>query len=320
MFEKLEEIFQAGKHFAVFGKSGHLPSPKHINLKTRSEAAQLSEDSNIIFIADMKKEGEFFHILIKRGNPDIALASFTNIETDKSRSPEPEDGETSGTSSHVTVSFGKAHKGKGGHRTTMEATPGLSRSLIIPYLNGLIWENVKDDPRYSYTETVGKGKNKKDELRSFRPTLTVFQKKNKSLAEDLAEGYLSSIEFVTTKVDDDDMPEGIASIRHGSNTFKWHLNPTKDTSLIDKIIGKARKYGESENHDFIRLKVKDSVDGKYKTSRITIQEGDAQDKLYARSITIDDFDKELNSCYDKIFSDFEQKASIIINDNVNWKT
>lgn len=309
----IEKVYLDGKHYAIFSANGAMPSPNHMNIKTLPEIAGEPITKNIIFISDFWKSPDEteYRLLIKRGNPDISSPSFTNIEKNVSRSVDPEEGETNGQSSHIVISLKDKHKSVEGYRATLEQISGISRSLVLPYLNGLIDEETKNDPRFSYVK-------KDKETARYRPAIKHLTNPSASLKADLERGYLSSIEFIDRKVEGEDGPDDEAAIKNISRRLQYHFKPVNNSERAENIIRKFTKRAKERNYDYVRVSMRDSEKEKYVSTRFNTEEEDALDKLYSRAETISNFEGDLKSCYDSIHTNLCDAMMELINTNTKW--
>lgn len=311
----IEKAYYSGQHYAVFDSKTHIPSPGHIVLKKRADVVSEPISKNIVYMSDFKKspDGRTFKILFKRGDPDIANPSFTDIEKNTSRTVNPKKGETVAQSAHLIISLEEAHKSVTGYRACLEQITGISRSLIFPYLNGIIDQYTKTDPRFAYKV----GPKKKSETRRYRPSLDCKTSPSTSLKEDIEKGYLSSIEFINTKaeyagVDSDPDIKSITTRMH------FRFKPINNTERADKKIRSFKVKAEKGGFDYIRVSVRDNEQEKYISSRFKIEKGDALDKLFSRAELLTGFKDELKACYDSIHGDLAGAMMKIIKTDDKW--
>ncbi len=213
--------------------------------------------------------------------------------------------------SHFIVSLKNEHKSVEGYRAVLEQISGLSRSLIMPYLNGLIDEHTKGDVRFNYQMA-----NKETAI--YRPSIGYLANPSASLKKDLKEGYLSSIELIDRKVDGEDGPDADARIKQVSRKLKYHLQPVTDVSMVKKLLTKLSLKAKDEGYDYLSVRVRNSDTGKYIPSRFKIEEGDAIDKLYNRAETLTGFTVDLESCYDSLHDVLTVRMIQTLNDDSKW--
>ncbi len=316
LMDILETVYKSGKHYALFSANGFMPTPGKMNLKTIGEVAGAPITDNIVFISDFwRNEGKTeYRLLIKRGNPDAANPSFTNIEKNTTRSVAPSEGETNGQSSHLVVSLDTSHKSIDGYRAALEVIVGISRSLVMPYINGLIYEATKQDPRFSYQKQV---KNEKVDM-TYRPSIGHSSSPSGSLEADLKKGYLSSVEFIDNKVTGATGPDTDPAIKHVSKRLRFHLKPVDNHERAQEIIRKLNRKAREQEFDYIRVSMKDNEQEKYVSTRFKTEEGDALDKLYSRAETVNGFSQDLNSCYDKVHGELAEAMMLLINSPQKW--
>lgn len=313
LLEIIEAAYKSGKHYSVFKSKDRLPAPGRMKLKTLQELQNIQITNNVVYISDFHKSDDNaeYKILIKRGNPDIANPSFTHIEKNTTRSVSPEKGETNGQSAHLIISLKPGHKSVEGYRAVFEHVSGLSRSLILPYLNGLIDENTKGDPRFSYQL-----KNKNTQI--YRPAIGHLTNPSASLKKDLKNGYLSSIELIDRKVEGGAGPDDDANIKLVSKKVTYHLKPVNDEAMVEKLIHKVREHGKARGYDYLSVRIRNTNSEKYIASRFQIEEGEAMDKLYSRAETLTGFTSDLKSCYDALHGELCDQMTGTLNKSSNW--
>lgn len=311
----IEKAYDSGQHYAVFDSKTHAPSPGHIILKTRTDVASEPISKNIVYMSDFKKspDGRTFKILFKRGDPDIANPSFTDIEKNTSRTVNPKEGETVAQSAHLIISLEKAHKSVSGYRACLEQITGISRSLIFPYLNGIIDQYTKTDPRFTYEV----GPKKKRETRRYRPSLDCKTSPSTSLKEDIQKGYLSSIEFINTNATHAGA-DADPSVKSVTARMHFRFKPISNAEMADKKIRLYRDKAKKEGFEYIRVSVRDNDKEKYISSRFKIEKGDALDKLFSRAEILTGFEEELKACYDSIHDELSGAMMGIIKNNTKW--
>lgn len=311
----IEKAYDSGEHYAVFDPKAHLPSPGHIVLKTRAGVISEPISKNIVYMSDFQKspDGRTFRILFKRGDPDIANPSFTDIENNTSRTVNPKDGETVAQSAHLIISLENSHKSISGYRACLEQITGISRSLIFPYLNGIVDHYTKTDPRFSYQT----GPKKKRETRRYRPSFDCKTSPSTSLKNDIEKGYLSSIEFINTKADHLGA-DADPTLKSVTNRVHFRFKPISNSEMADKKIRLYKDKARKEGFDYIRVSVRDNDKEKYVSSRFKIEEGDALDKLFSRAEMLTDFEDELKACYDSIHTELADAMIGIIKNNTKW--
>lgn len=316
LMDVLENVYKSGRHYALFSANGLVPTPGNMNLKTITDVAGAPITDNIVFISDFwrNKDKTEYRLLIKRGNPDAANPSFTNIEKNTTRSVSPGAGETNGQSSHLIISLDTTHKSINGFRATLEVIVGISRSLVMPYLNGLIYEATKTDPRFSYEKTV---KKEKTEIR-YRPAIGHTSSPSSSLKSDLKKGYLSSVEFIDNKVTGATGPDTDPAIKHVSKRLHFHLKPVENYERAQELIRKLNKKARESDFDYIRVSMRNNEQEKYVSTRFKTEEGDALDKLYSKAETVKDFKHDLKSCYDKVHGELADAMMQLITTTNKW--
>ena len=162
------------------------------------------DESNAIYISDLKDEENYLSMLLVRGDPGRAIPSFVNPKKRKVttiKSDEP--GDVPGASCHIVISKQEIVTGmdQGRFRMAMERTTGIGRALARDFLGSLLSRFADDFPERFVAEKKRRTKKEKPETIQYRPTIRFNPQQNASLKEELKSGRIGGFKLVRGKAE-----------------------------------------------------------------------------------------------------------------------
>lgn len=142
---------------------------------TNANAKDALDESNAIYVSDLRDEESYFSLLLVRGEPGRGLPSFVNPKNRKVKTiTSDEPGDVPGSSSHLIISKQAVAGGKdeGRHRMAMERTRGIGRSLAKSFIANLLERYAKEFPEKFVSEKKRRGAKERPETIQYRPTVT----------------------------------------------------------------------------------------------------------------------------------------------------
>jgi hypothetical protein len=252
--------------------------------------------------------------LINRGDPYVADPALINANTGAVTPVHPGRDESQGWSAHLVVA--KAAKA-GVHRACFERMPHASSWFAETLIRSIIEEATASNSQYTYKAKLRRGKKIVEEIRPYRPHLSVEKVPSEQIKDDIAKGELSAITLIEKKpkYSGPDAPDIIKSIEH-----KLTIRPAKvDQSRVLKYIDeKLAPWAKKAGYDEIQIKVTDLPGGATASPRFELEKGDATETLYVRTQRLTGFGNFLQSCYAKIDSQIQQKMMDLISDTKKW--
>jgi hypothetical protein len=291
----LDILLEVCKHYDEKGEAIAYIAGSKVNT-----GAELDE-SNAIYISDMREDDTTLSILLVRGDPERAIPAFVNPQTRKVtviESDEP--GNVPGASAHLIISKQEIAAGpdQGRHRMALEKTRGIGRALVRDFLGNLLTRFAHDFPDRFVAEKKRKSKNEKPEMLSYRPTVRFNPQPNASLKDDLENGRIGGFKLVRGTTDF----QGEASepkVEKIDVQLRAVIAPTKDMGKVTQLIKGVQAALESVAfHDFKLELVDEGGEPLRNTEMLSVESLEAEgDMRYCRTIPIAGLVGEVSECY-----------------------
>ncbi|MER8759725.1 hypothetical protein NKH69_29465 [Mesorhizobium sp. M0976] len=281
-----------------------------------------SDDSNAIYISDLKDEADSFSILLVRGDPGRAMPSFVNpmkrkVTTIKSNEP----GDVPGASSHLVISKQEIAAGpdQGRYRTAMERTRGIGRALARDFLTSLMARFSEEFPERFIAEKKRRSKKEKAETVQYRPTVRFNPHENASLKKDLETGRIGGFQLV----------RGTAAFQGEANEPKIErmdvqlravIAPTGDVNRVSKLIQHVRNALDAISFEDFKLQLVDEGgDPMGSTQVLSVDNLGDGDMRYCKTVTINGLDDGVEECYPKFHKPILAFGKKAIHTEKNWQ-
>lgn len=309
-------LFEACDHYYKKGEAIALIAGSTVNTGTNVD------ESNAIYISDLKDERDTFSILLVRGDPGRAMPSFVNpkkrtVTTIKSNEP----GDVPGASSHLVISKQEIAAGpdQGRFRTAMERTRGIGRALARDFLTSLLGRFSEEFPARFTAEKKRRSKKEKSETIQYRPTVRFNPHENASLKNDLENGRIGGFKLVRGKTDF----QGEANepkIQRMDVQLRAVIAPTEDVDRVSKLIHHVRKALDAISFEDFKLELVDEggdLIGSTQTLSVdSLGEGDMR---YCKTVTINGLGAGVMECYDKFHEPILVFGKKAIHTEKNWQ-
>ncbi|TPM34472.1 hypothetical protein [Mesorhizobium sp. B2-3-5] len=280
------------------------------------------DESNAIYISDLRDEGDSFSMLLVRGDPGRAMPSFVNpkkrtVTTIKSNEP----GDVPGASSHLIVSKQEIAAGpdQGRYRTAMERTRGIGRALARDFLTSLLGRFSEEFPDRFTAEKKRKSKKEKPETVQYRPTVRFNPHENASLKNDLESGRIGGFKLVRGKTDF----QGEANepkIERMDVQLRAVIAPTEDVNRVSKLINHVRKALDAISFEDFKLELVDEGgDTIGSTQMLSVDNLGDGDMRYCKTVAINGLGAGVVECYDKFYDPILQFGKKVIHAEKNWQ-
>lgn len=300
----LEEAFNNKKAFAFVDADGRVAPTQ--------DAAE-----NCIFIADFatSADGKTCHILINRGDPDIAHPSFINPTALTVKNVPPGQGEVQGWSAHMVIN--KQADATGNYRAAFERMQNVSSTLVQRYLDALLDHATQGKTEYIYQKSLKKGKKVVVEDRPYKLRLGINKVPSENLINNVKEGSLNGVTFIRneTEYSGPGDPSVVNSVKHKLVIRTKKLDKDKAVDYIKDVT----QWGKEHNYDEVQFSVTDLPGDTSASPRFAIEKADAMDTVYSRTHRITGFSKLLETCYQKIEVEIADKMSAELSNETLWK-
>ncbi|MGN6421957.1 MAG: hypothetical protein ACTHLA_01470 [Asticcacaulis sp.] len=303
----LEGEFGRGRARIYLGKEN-----KPIDLGDPSQ-----DEKNQIYIAQIHRDisKNYVAILINRGDPNAVSPAFLNPVDNSVRTPSAEPSESPGWSAHLIISTKDQN---GYHRACLEQMPHVPSSSILTAFDQIVERALENNPQYTYeffTRTSGK---LVTSHRPYRPRIEVSKVPSEALAKDLRQGTLSRI-TLSKKAEQYQGPGEGDMIRKQRHQIVLAVTPEKDKNKVTALVKGILSYAKEQDFDTISFKVNDLPGGRSSEPRVPVDEENALDQLFVRSIRLTDFPQELAQCYAKLSPQIVSKMHILLESDEFWK-
>ncbi|MEM7329455.1 MAG: hypothetical protein AAF437_11990 [Pseudomonadota bacterium] len=304
----LARVYEQGNSRIRLSEGGTLPPyGRHRALPEGDDA---HAETNALYIADIHIDDEqhVAKILVNRGDPDEADQAFINsLEADVQSADRP-DGYAPGHSAHMVIGFDDAHQTPHGHRMVLEKAVGISRTLLFQFFNHLIREAC---------ETDGLNYEVKGEDRPYRNMLKHNPYVGKSLAEDLENGYVTSLELIDTRSNFGGL-DAVDNVKKISRRVRMTVERTNNEHILAGLMNRLREIGRARDYDEMQVHISTTRD-ENASPRFNIEMEEAADMIYSRVETVSNFGIELESAYSELCDELTGKLTERLTDADTWR-
>jgi hypothetical protein len=289
---------------------------------TNAGAKESLDESNAIYISDLKDEDSYFSLLLVRGDPGRGLPSFVNPKNRKVKTiTSDEPGDVPGASSHIVISKQAIAAGKdqGRHRMAMERTRGIGRALAKSFLSNLLERYAKEFPEKFVAEKKRRSAKEKPETIECRPTVVFNPQQNASLKKDLEEGRIGGFKLVRGKKDfqgEADEPK----IQRLDLQLTARIIPTADFGKVRTLIDHVRQSFDGVDFEALNLELVDEQGQPVgNTKAIAMDQLDEADMRYCKTVTITGLTGTVSDCYAEFYEPVVKSAKEAIHSEKHWK-
>lgn len=312
----IEQRYKSGSFCVELLPDGSLPGADSCKFVKASTFDKIT--TGVIYIADMvlDSESKKCQFLFARADASVSNPAFVQTNANKVRIVTPGKGEAVGFSAHMTIDYSPKSKQPHGHRTILEKTSNLSRSLIFDYLNAMLTRHSRDNG-FEY-ELKGKKSDKNKEKRPYRLSLTAMAKPSASLKDDIKNGNVSMVELVDNEYEFQglDKEDKVTKV---SRLIKLKVDfPKKSKGFLD-FLDRASKKAQDENFDEIVVRIRNLPGNTSSSPRFNVELTDAADMLYSKIEILDGFSAPLEQCYTSFCKPISEKIDKKLSDNSVWK-
>lgn len=270
-FKKLEQKFKKGECYKLIDRA-----------------------SACIRITDIKfkKDESAVALLLQYSDSKASDPSFGDLVSGKLRQEPKLVGEGIAVSAHMLIKFTPIPKKPLEFSLLLEDVPGIGKTRINPFFNGMIKELMTRD----YVDAAD-GKTK-----PFHPVLVMEHHASQSLKEDLATGQLRFIEMSKNETVSD-MDEEPFLVR-GTSSIRVKVVPNLDGADAVGIVNRLRlKYGK-QGYEFFKVIFKHK-EGKQRTVDVSGARQDAGEALFGK-VEMITMVNPLPQCSDQLNKDMLQ--------------
>lgn len=280
-----------------------------------------TKETNAIYVSDLAEDANTFSMLLVRGDPARAFPSFVNP---KKRTVTPittdDPDEVPGASSHLVISkraTGVGHH-KGRHRTAMERTRGITRSLARDFLTSLMGRYAEERPDEFVAEKVRRKKTEKPEHLQYRPTVAFHPQENGSLKRDLEEGRIGGFRLRrgTTEFQGEAHEAKVQSL---DVQLTARIIPTSNIGQVKSLIDHLRQSLDNIDFEALNLELVDDHGQEINTRSIDVDKLDEGDMRYVKTIPLADLGEGLLDCYADFYPPILRACKSALTDAKNWE-
>ena len=250
-----------------------------------------ASEANLMRIARTSSGQDGTYImLLHHGDAMASDPALMNVRSGAIRQAGKGIDESVAHAAHLAVAIRPGQAKAEAVKAALERMPGLGRLSTIQFLNTLVRKSCQDSHLSWIDPDTGRPAR-------YHPRLVASQPLSASLRRDLAGGRLSRIELIGRP------EEGF------DEEAKVHPTTIRLTHTVEKTFGKdgnmglfqrMRLWGASKGYDEIQLRFQKQSDRKQHTPRFATEHADAEDAVYARLETIQNFSAELGQCPEEI--------------------
>lgn len=189
---------------------------------------------------------EYYVLLISLTKVDIADPAFEHIRTGDFRVEQKEPGEGIAYSAHMLI-YKHEDPNHGGisHRVCLEKVPGLSSSLMRPFLTALLKSAYEANPRvYWY----------KQQNRTYRPRFGLTGDLATTLGQQMGRSRISGVELIDYR----DVMSGLDEhniLKESKATLSLKVEGEHNPAMIIQAINSIRATARRESYDEVKIKV-----------------------------------------------------------------
>lgn len=303
----LEGEYSAGRARAHIAMGGALLKPDDL---------EAPDNKNQIFVAEIKRDPsrDTVTLLISRGDPNASPPAFFDMKANgKVRVENPKPPEALGWSAHLCIQT----LVKGGfHRACFESQPGLSGTLVQGMLDQVLKAALDKNPHYVF-EISKMEKNKPViDRKQYYPFLDVARMPSEQLVEDLKKGSLSSITLTQKTSSYGGL--GMKNII-SQQEQKLVLHTKKDAIInMPDFIKNVMGFAKDKNYEKVTFQLENLPGGMTSQPTISVTEADAMEVLYVRAQRLIGFSNLLESAYESVNLEIENKMIALLTNENNW--
>ena len=288
-------------------------------------AGKVGEDNhdvtNAIYISAIEMTKTHFKILFVRGDPGRAMPSLVNMKTREVRVIEAkDDADVPGASCHLIISKQEIAEGGGGrHRTVMELTKGIGKTLARDFLADLMFRFSEDHLEDFTVEKVKTKKGEKTEHVKYRPTVRFHPQMNANLQNDLVNGKIGGFRLMRGSAQftgEANAPE----MRKLDVQLHAVISPTNDYSAVKKLVSRVQE--AISGVDFVDMKlelVDEEGNAAVNPKSIKLEDMDENNMRYCRRVPVYGLGDKVAECCDKIDQTMIKEAKKIMSTQSYWE-
>lgn len=298
--DMLFEIFSAGNAQMQIGE--HLADEEDENEEASAP--------NLICIQDMNIDNKGrATILFQHGDKNGADPAVVGIKTRKIRKAGKTADEAVAHAAHLIVDT-DSDGGTEQCRCALERVPNLGRSTVITFMNRLLLAHCRENE----IDFVDKDSKKRKRM---HPKLLAENQLSHAIKEDLKEGILRNIEFIThKKTGGFDEPDVVIPQTHRVTCKVLHA--PKGKALWD-LLERAKAWGKKHNFEQMQIRFKKNGTDQHLSPRFATDTDDAKDVLYSRFEVLRKFSAPLEQCHEKIVDDLCVRMAELVDNEALWK-
>ncbi|RWN61459.1 MAG: hypothetical protein EOR99_31145 [Mesorhizobium sp.] len=312
----LDTLIESCKYF--YGKDDAIA----LIVGTSAGAKDTQDESNAIYISDLKDEQGYISLLLVRGDPGRGLPSFVNPKSRTVKTiTSDEPGDVPGASSHIVISKQAIATGKdqGRYRMAMERTRGIGRALAKSFLSNLMERYSKEYPEKFVAEKKRRGAKEKPENIEYRPTVVFNPQQNASLKKDLEEGRIGGFKLVRGKKEfqgEADEPK----IQRLDLQLTARIIPTADFGKVRTLIDHVRQSFDGIDFEALNLELVDEQGQPTGNIRaMAIDQLEEADMRYCKTVAITGLVGTVSECYAAFNEPVVKAAKEAIHSEKHWK-
>lgn len=280
----------------------------------QEEAPPMEDVRGVLFIGEINVQADgTTTVLVKAGDPEGTRPAFINIRTGDTRIVQRQEGESNGYAAHLIIGPPRSGRNQiGVHRCALERMPHLGRTVVFNFLNRLIRKHFKKDDMMVFDHPESRT------LRQYYPKLDTYAQLSHRLRDDISEGKLSHIEFISRRADD----QADEAIQIEIDRYTLKVKPTRHPINQEDSLGylnRVKRWGLNKGFEEMQLFFKKIDNRPGFSPRFTTELDDAADALYSRLEALTGFSDPLPQCPSEIHRELEAELLQVVSNPQLWR-
>lgn len=281
------------------------------NVDQETLALAKRRPNNAVYIQDMRRHERSCEILLTLG--DAAEADPTIVDLKSRRLTPVAKGTDGGVgfSAHLCLSYSPSAPPVL-YRGTLERMHNLGRNTVITYMNRLLRNHARDNPRFRFVDDKGGD-------RAWRPRLASVTKESRSLASAVKTGRFAEVTLVQRKKIKEDILDQEPAFRVKEKLLKLSTEdiPPTDAGRME-WLNRITKKAKENDYDEVYVKLKPFNGTGDISSRFSTEVEDAADAVFSRHERID-LTIETGQCHLKIVPRIGDPLTAMLTRDSLWK-
>jgi len=281
------------------------------NVDQETLALAKKRPNNAVYIQDMRRHENSCEILLTLGDAAEADPTIVHLKSREQTSVAKGNDGGVGFSAHLCLSY-SASAPPVLYRGTLERMHNLGRNTVVTYMNRLLRNYAKDNPRFRFVDDKGTDK-------AWRPRLASVTKASRSLATAVKTGRFAEVTLVQRKKIREDILDQDPTYRVKEKQLKLSTEdvPSTEEGRM-KWLNRLTKRAKQNDFDEVHVKLKPFNGTGDMSSRFSTEVEDAADAVFSRHERID-FTVETAQCHQKIVPRIGDPLTAMLKRDSLWK-